>query len=346
MKVTVLQSDWNEILEKIPDFPGKAYYTREYLELLQNNGEGIATALLFEENHYIVGFYPFLLKKIPDRLCNEKLLYDIETPYGYGGIWTAPSHVSQVYAAHHQWCCNSGIVAEFVRLNPLVIQNFPEKLSRNFSHNRTTVSIDLTGNLDTILRRASIMRQRNFRRACLAGLSYRPCSRDEFMQLYLQTMQIINAEPYYFFSKIYFENIFDLRQDHFSARAAFTDENQLAAAAVFLEDSIATHYHLGASDRSLFSLRPNDFLIFKAAEESLQKGKKLLHLGGGLSDSTEDRLYKFKRGFSPSTQSFQIGRFIHQPELYSAISRKWQQETGSQPQIHLHYHQEKKHAII
>ncbi|MEW6712196.1 MAG: GNAT family N-acetyltransferase [Candidatus Riflebacteria bacterium] len=341
MNVSVLQSDWNRILEKIPDFPGKAYYTWEYLELLQNNGEGKATALLFEENQCIVGFYPFLLKRIPDRFCDEKSLYDIETPYGYGGIWAVPDHVSQVYAAHHNWCCDNDIVAEFVRFNPLIIQSFPEKLSQNFSHNRTTVSIDLAGNLDMILRRASIMRQRNFRRACRAGLSYRPCSRDEFMNLYLQTMRLLGAEPYYFFSKAYFESLFKLSDRCFTARAVFTTDNRLAAAAVFLEDSIATHYHLGASDRSFFSLRPNDFLIFKAAEEFLQRGKKVLHLGGGLSDSAEDRLYNFKRGFSPSTQSFQIGRFVHQPELYSDISRKWQQETGNQPHIHLHYHQEK-----
>ncbi|MFZ5950878.1 MAG: GNAT family N-acetyltransferase [Candidatus Rifleibacteriota bacterium] len=346
MKVTALQSDWSGVLKKIPDFPGKAYYTWEYLEMLQNNGEGKAMALLFEENHAVVGFYPFLLKKIPDRFCQEKTLFDIETPYGYGGIWANPDHVNKVYAAHHDWCRNNHIVAEFVRLNPLVNQFFSDTLSQNFSHNRTTVSIELTGNFNMIIQQASVMRQRNFRRACRAGLSFRPCSRDEFVHLYLQTMKLLGAELYYFFSNAYFENLFNLSDSCFTARAVFTADNRLAAAAVFLEDSIGTHYHLGASDRSFFSLRPNDFLIFKAAEESLHRGKKVLHLGGGLTDNSDDRLYAFKRGFSPSTHSFQIGRFIHQPEIYSAISRRWQQETGDQPQIHLHYHQEKKHEII
>jgi hypothetical protein len=107
---------------------------------------------------------------------------------------------------------------------------------------------------------------------------------------------------------------------------------------VFLLDKNSAHYHLGASSDSQHNLQAGAFLMLKTAEKIGQMRIPLLHLGGGLSLDKEDRLFRYKSGFSSISNDFYIGRRIHNAEVYNALSASWQKKTGKKPDILLHYH--------
>lgn len=330
---------WQQCLQTLPPFPGRPYYDYAYLQMLQHNGEGEATALIYRNNGELRAFYPFLLKEIPAHLCGEGRLYDIESPYGYGGpllLDGSQEARAALMQAHHRWCLAHAVVAEFTRFNPLTGNHLCLSPATRLEKNRTTISIDTRENLDRILSRATPARRRNFRRARQAGLKFAPCSGPDFIRLYQQTMQNLGAESYYFFSEAYFASLFALKDA--VLRGVFTPNGEIAAAAVFLDDALCRHYHLGASARHLQELRPNDFLMFMAAAESAANRQTMLHLGGGLSDTGSDQLFRFKKGFSPDRHDFFIGKTIHQPELYRQISGKAQEISGHLSNQLLHYH--------
>jgi hypothetical protein len=331
---------WRLALQSLPAFPGKAYYQPEYYQLLAENNEGKPTALAYYRQNQLFAFYPFLLKAVPASLTTQNL-FDIESGYGYGGpCFAEPSdEAAKTFTRlQSEWCAQNGVVAEFVRFNPLTgnhgfLQNF-----YRLEKNRKTIQINTDQDISQVLQQASPLRRRNFRKAQKAGLVYRQCSMNDFKNLYRQTMNKLNADAYYYFSEAYFTSLEHLLEHNAILRAAFDNKGRLAAAAVFLTDAQSFHYHLGASDQQLQALRPNDFLMLKVAQEAVSAGKKLLHLGGGRSLAEDDSLFRFKKGFAPQTLDFFTGKRIYSPDTYQQLSEKWQSFTGRQPKILLHYH--------
>jgi lipid II:glycine glycyltransferase (peptidoglycan interpeptide bridge formation enzyme) len=331
---------WNNALNSLPDFFGKAYYEFAYFKLSHANHEGLPTALIFSEKDKVVAFYPFLLKAIP-AVYGLGEMFDIETPYGYGGPYLRnpdQKAISAFQQSFASWCSNNSIVAEFIRFNPFIENHrFCENFAR-ISKNRTTVSIDTSSGLPQILKGCTSAKRRNFNNAVKSGLQISDCSLEEFRLLYRKTMNELRADEYYFFSDAYFAEIQRQCPHNFVIKAARTADGKTAAAGIFLKDSLSYHYHLGCSESSLLHLRPNDYLMLKVAEEANKSGKSILHLGGGLNDKAEDGLFRYKKGFSEQTHDFFIGRKIYRPEIYDNISANWQKLTGKQPEILLHYH--------
>lgn len=51
-------------------------------------------------------------------------------------------------------------------------------------------------------------------------------------------------------------------------------------------------------------MRPNDLLLYRAALEFRNRGLRVLHLGGGRSDSPDEGLWRFKRRFADLTYDY------------------------------------------
>ena len=79
---------WNRYLSRIER--KDIYFTPEYCEIYERNGEGKAQLFVYEEGENFV-YYPFLLRNLNElsylskSVAKHGTLYDITTPYGYGG---------------------------------------------------------------------------------------------------------------------------------------------------------------------------------------------------------------------------------------------------------------------
>lgn len=341
------QARWQQIIEQLPGFCGKAYYQYYYHRVCELNGEGRPAAIYFKQGQTAI-FYPFLLRPVPAILGGNGF-FDMQSAYGYGGpaVFGSSEEAIQAFGkAHADWAEKEGIVAEFVRFSPFLDQSLLTPFFKP-ELNRKTVSIELSGDFASMLCRASGPRQRNYRKAARAGLRYVAMPDiDKIVRIYREAMQRIGADSYYHFSDRYFSALNELPPDSRFYAGILDTDGRLIAGGIFLQDETAAHYHLGASTQKARDLQPDTFMLFEAARHIAASGRKILHLGGGLSLAEDDGLYRFKSGFSKKRHDFYIARKIHRPQKYQEFSAKWQALTGREPQILLHYHEGLEHADI
>ncbi len=53
------------------------------------------------------------------RRVESGRLFDLATPYGYGGWLVEGQDVEGLFRAYKRWCAKAGIVCEFVRFHPM-----------------------------------------------------------------------------------------------------------------------------------------------------------------------------------------------------------------------------------
>ncbi|HNS09699.1 MAG TPA: GNAT family N-acetyltransferase [Candidatus Ozemobacteraceae bacterium] len=332
---------WQQIFTQLPEFSGKIYYSYACHAATAANGDDQPAALFFSAGSNGRAFYPFLMKRVPEAVGGNGEV-DLETAYGYGGPVFFDLNTEQIdefYRQMRSWATANHVVAEFIRFNPLTPFQTCVDPACQVSHNRITVSIDLTNGPEAVLNSCSAARQRNWKKGTRLGLSVRRLADPaEFVPLYTQTMQRLAARSYYRFPQQYFAALAALSEDSCFYAGAFTDDGRLAAAAIYLLDPTSAHYHLGASDPQLLHTQANSFLMLEFARRLCGSGRQLLHLGGGLSLADDDSLFRFKSGFSARRHDFFIGRRIFNQQKYALFSGHWQKLTGLTPQILLHYH--------
>lgn len=355
---------WEEIYDSTSFFHGKSYYSPQYCKAIEYNGEGKALLCYFdidtqEGNFKII--YPFILKEIPAELTKElssKPLFDIESPYGYGGPMLLaedgyvyneerdPGNELAYYFTGEflKWANENNIVAEFVRFNPMTMNHNLFVSQYDISLNRRTIDINTLPNFNSILGKGSSARRRNYYKAVNNGLEAVWCPLNEkdamqcFRELYEKRMEQLEAEKYYNFSDAYFKALAELPESKALISIALYNGKIPVASSLFLFDEFSAHYHLGGSDDSYKDLQGSAFLLWEAARATHEMGLECLHIGGGLSLEPDDKLFAFKKGFSSRVREFYVGKRIINHWFYQEISRFWVEKNGKEPKILLHYH--------
>ena len=267
------KNKWEEIYNRVPYFQGKIYFSPYYCKALENNLEGKAVLCFYDDvinNDKITVLYPFIIKEIPEELTSnlsEKTLYDIESPYGYGGpmIFTSEGYLyndekdpGNEYATSFtkeflKWANKYNIIAEFVRFNPITMNQNLFYNQYSIELNRKTVSINTVDDFNTMLSKASSARKRNYYKALNNNLevAWCPLSDEEamlcFRDIYEETMQRLDADSYYYFSDAYFKSLSELPEQGLIGIALYNKEIPVASS-LFLFDELSAHYHLGGSD--------------------------------------------------------------------------------------------------
>ena len=303
------------------------YFEPEYGKLNEKTEDGCAESFLFEceygrvQNVYIKRRAPYLL--------DGEQYYDAITPYGYGGpvilecsdrerLLTA---YKDAYLAH---CSRERIVDEFVRFHPLEENAlcFGEVYETVYS--RHTVAVDLT-KADYSAVQFSPDCRNMIRKAAKKGVTVsidESCAELEgFIRLYYATMDKNSAADYYYFDREYFEQLRAIANSGLILINAFVEE-KLIASAMFMCSEEYMHYHLSSTDPEYYSYAANNAILAAAIEYGRERGLRWLHLGGGLSGSEKDNLFRFKRSFGrteANLKDFYMGRGIFMPEVYERL---------------------------
>lgn len=329
---------WNEYYKKMPAEKQDIYFTSQYYNMEQTNRGGKSKLFVYEDQSGNIGLYPFLMREI-DCPAIEGVYFDIETAYGYGGPLVREEKADFVKEFENEflrYCNETGIIAEFVRFHPLmknerIFQNNIQTL-----HNRNTVWINLENDLEDIWMHDISTKNRNTIRKCIKeGLQVRKGQDySRFAELYTQTMEKVGAQKFYYFGRPYFEYM-EKSKDYLLFEVYWN--NSIIASAIFMEYGNYFHYHLAGSDKNNLKLAPNNILLWEAIKYAKGHGFKRMHLGGGLTDSTEDSLFRFKQRFSSNTADFYIGKRIHNKEIYDKLIHRWEIEHNKKANILLQY---------
>jgi len=304
------------------------YFDDHYGKLYERFDRGIAETFYYRSDHGIIKHH-FIKRAIPVTIGGETY-YDLVTPYGYGGPVIVDCDeemksklIIQFYDSFSEYCRDNKIVSEFVRFHPIINNAADFGSLYNAVNIRKTLGTNLKDYEDPIQSEFSQSCRKNIRKALNKGVTFevvqRPEHLREFKNIYYSTMDRNQASDYYYFDDQYFDDILSRFRENVVVVKANLEGNVIAQGLYFAYGKYI-HIHLSGTLDEYLHLSPAYVLRYAIALWGKENGFELIHHGGGRSNSEEDGLYRFKKGFAMRTQfDFYTGKKIWNKAIYDLL---------------------------
>lgn len=332
--LTINESDkWDSTVKSFNNYD--VYYLSGYIKAFQIHGDG--EPMLFYYHDEKMRAINVVMKRDIEKDTNFKdliepgSLFDITTPYGYGGFIIEGSvdekSLERLEESYTRYCFSNNIISEFIRFHPVLKNSKVNNSLYEIKELGSTITVDLSSK-NQIWENFSGKNRNVIRKAIKSGVQiYWGRSSElieEFIPLYNFTMNRDSAMDYYYFKKDFYRSLLDdLKYNSLIFYAVYEQKTISMSIILFGNDNM--HYHLSASDREYNKLAATNLLLYEAACWGQENGYKKFHLGGGL-DSKEDSLYKFKKAFNKKSEThFSIGKKIFNQAKYD-----WLEEIRSE----------------
>ena len=333
MEVVTERTEWTSALQQFGDI-NDIYYDYNYFDIYKRHFNVEPEAIIWEDQ-YISIFWSHLVRSVPNELVSGQRLFDLITPYGYGGplisyntedstnIRRSLQHFMKQYL---EFAKMNNYVCEFIRFHPLIMNWEP--FYRDFcgviafDHINDTVSLNLSRDLEQIWQDIRKGHRYNIKKTAREGCEVRVLQNpsetdiDTFISLYYATMDKCHATQKYFFSSSFIK-------DHFSQLPTILIKadycGEMIGASIFIKKGPYIHYHLSCSNNCFKGVYPSESIIWNAITWAKERDFTSLHLGGGLAKN--DSLFNFKRGFSQTFNPYYTGKIIFNYEQYNALTK-------------------------
>ena len=320
IEVIVKKENWDRHISNfgVSDF----YHTYDYHYIAK--GDGIPQLLIYTAGQTCIGL-PLLIRNI-----SGTEFFDATSVYGYPGPLyknlSSDFDVAQFSKELLEFFRERNIVTVFSRLNPfmkqqhVVLQGLGE-----LEKKRVIVGIDLKKDVSqqrTEFRRRLKGQLNMARRHCSVKVADNDTEYQEFLNIYYETMERLNARPMYYFNDQYFKTL--AKSDSFETQtllAIHNDTGQTIGASMFIYKDSVVHYHLSGSKAEFKNLMPTKLLIDEMRIRATHMGLKYLNLGGGLSGDN-DSLFQFKLSYSKNLLEFFVWKLIVKPDVYHYLVKR------------------------
>jgi hypothetical protein len=291
-----------------------------YVELFAGPNDRVVGAYASTPEGWIL--YPFILRKV------NETLNDITTAYGYGGPFffgDATSYADDFWNAFSQWAQSEHVVSEFVRFSLFEDQLLPYPGQRE--QRLINVVRSLSPSEEEIWADYEHKVRKNVNKARRSGVTIEIDTTgariEDFLRIYVSTMERRDAERGYYFSRTFFETISQLKGQFVFAHAIH--ESRVVSTELALVSAHNVYSYLGGTDDKSFDLRPNDLLKHELFLWSKREGKQRFVMGGGYTH--DDGIFRYKKAFAPSgLMPFYTGARVldpcHYDELVAARTRE------------------------
>lgn len=325
LRVISDKNEWKEILEK--NSFDDIYYQYEFAKSLELHGDGMPM-LIYYRGENVQLFYVVMKRDISEDIRFRGLLkpgdlFDLETPYGYGGPIVigefSPEEQDHFKKELKSYCSEHGIVSQFIRFYPL-LDNWNHLNVLDITKSLKETIFMNTENEEIIFKNMDSKNRNMVRKAVKNGVTIirdKGERLDDFIRIYKHTMQMHNADEYYTFERDYFEYLIKNMYENISFFYALY-ENRIISAAMFLFNREIMHYHLSGTEPEFRHLAAANLLLYEAALWAAQNNIPRFHLGGGMAKG--DSLFGFKKQFNKTGQlPFVIGKTVFMPEKYEEL---------------------------
>ena len=322
---TLEQSElWDTVVRTFSEYD--TYWLSGYVKAFQIHGDG-EPLLFYYEDADTRGINVVMKRDVAkdERFAGkipEGEYFDFSTPYGYGGWIIEGERPEKLFGEYRHWCQTHGIISEFVRFHPVLGNHVFSQDTYEVVQLGNTVAMDTTS-AEVIWANLTSKNRNMIRKAQKNGIRIYngryPETFEEFRKIYNGTMDNDNAEAYYYFEPAFYRSICDdLPQNAQIFYAVY--EGKVIAASIMLAANGKMNYHLSGSIKEYAHLAPTNLLLYEAALWGCANGCKTLYLGGGVG-SSEDGLFKFKKGFyrKEDLLRFHIGKIIFHQEKYNEL---------------------------
>lgn len=302
------------------------YFDSGYGKLYERIEKGIAKIFAYESKDGKV-INQFIIREIPEKI-DGKIYFDIVTPYGYGGpiIETLTGDkeklINEFEKEFSKYCLENNIVSEFVRFHPIFknYQDFGRMYNAIYMRKTLITKLDEENPIKNQFKKSC---RKNIRQAMNRGVSYkiteRPQDLNKFKEIYYITMKRNNASNFYFFDDEYFDTILNTYKDNIVLVEAIFEDEVIAAGLYFTFNDVI-HVHLTGTLNEYLYLAPEYILRYAITLWGIENKYKLIHNGGGRTNSEDDTLYLFKRNFATLYDlDFYIGKKIWNNKIYKEL---------------------------
>jgi GNAT superfamily N-acetyltransferase len=327
---------WEEWLGPVPR---DVFHTSGYHEYSEASGDGEAYLVVVGTRDRGMA-WPYLLRPVPG--ASEHLgrpVADVSSVYGYPGplawgctpgdpfiaeawrevqaVWRTQDAIT-AFTRFHPLLGNASLVSGLRAAdvsgreptNPIVAggQTVSIDLSLGYQGVRAVYGRDLRREIDAS-RRAGLVTTVDTEWAELGT----------FARLYNETMARLQASEFYLFQESDFRRLRDALHDELHLLVTRVD-GTVAAAGLFTDWHGLIEWYLVGTDSAYASLSPSKELVDFAVEWAIERGARVLHLGGGRGGSRDSLLW-FKSRFSPRRHTFHTGRWILDHGATAQLSR-------------------------
>jgi len=315
---------WFALLKKIPE--PDLHFEPGYMRIFEQEGE--AKLFIYEKGNQFIA-YPFILRKLDGGL------YDISSPYGYGGPLYEPGieqqMVEEFYDCFKHYCRDNQIITEFIRFHPLLQNHRLITGLVEVHRNSTVVFIDLSKTLEQIRSDYRYSNRKNINKAVreevVVTIDNSPRYYTDFINIYRETMDRNNAQQFYYFGPDFFDRLHNYLHNNYIYAHAWKN-GRIVASELLIYNRFYMHSFLGGTLADFFVYRPNNLLKHETIKWAKEQGIKYFILGGGRSD--DDGIYRYKSTFSRDFTGYYTGKKIHNHEtvakLVSAMAPQKQKE--------------------
>lgn len=276
----------------------------------------------------------FIKRKIPVQVDNLSY-FDILTPYGYGGpvasnVVDLKSLVSEYFEHFSEYCQKNSIVSEFVRFHFFENSNIKDLFQG---------SVERIG--PHIIRDLSLPQYTDMSRSIKAGarkglesgievvIDETGEHLDDFLKIYLSTMDHNDATGFYYFKRDFFERLNTSLIGKFVYIHAFIDGNMIASGLNLYGPEYAYAF-LGGTHSEFYHHQPSMLIELKSIEYFKNLGLSYYVLGGGYTN--DDGIYRFKRKFARNgVYDYYVGNVIHNDFVYKKLVDSRKTEPGFDP---------------
>lgn len=312
------KEQWNEQLTLVEhsDF----YFTYDYHHISKNDNELPILIKYTDGNSTLV--FPLLLRPIEDTNY-----FDAVSVYGYAGVLAV--HIAEKFNKENfhkelnAFFKELKIVSVFSRLHPYL--EYQESLLDGLGSITTlgpVVYIDLKETLENqrkLFNRRTRTYLNSFRKTCTVIESKHEDDLNAFIQMYIKTMNRVNADKQYFFDEQYFHQLLSSSDFNSTLLLNIHNDSQIInGGALFMAKGPFVQYHLSALNEDFHDPSCIKLIIDEMRIKSSNAGFEYLNLGGGRG-SKKDSLFAFKSNFSKKVKSFKIWKHIVDEKAYKTL---------------------------
>ncbi|CAG9338238.1 peptidoglycan bridge formation glycyltransferase FemA/FemB family protein [Clostridium perfringens] len=303
------------------------YFEENYSKLYEDIENG--KTKVFRLNSEYGEIENIFIKRKIDFYKKEEI-YDITTPYGYGGpriVWVDNDNKDKLIKEYEKkfkkFCKKENIIAEFIRFNPIIGNHEYFKDIYDVKNIRKTLATNLKDYKDPIKEEFSKSARKTIRQVLKKGVTYKviqcPNELEEFKKIYYSTMDRKNADDYYYFDDEYFNKCLEFFKENIISIQVIFEEKIIAASLYFVYNNILEAHLSGTLSEYLY-MSPAYIIKYATALWAKENNIDIIHYGGGTSNNIDDPLYTFKKKFSQKTElDFYIGKKIWNLNLYKEI---------------------------
>lgn len=253
-------------------------------------------------------------------LDSELGLFDLTSPYGYGGPYFKGRPMwDKFWASFIEWARSEDVVSCFIRFSLLIPETVTKYVPAKKKNKNIIRDLDITH--EKLWYDYEHKVRKNVKRAINNNIEIKTDDQgitlNQFIDIYYETMKRRKANAEYYFRREFFERIISqLKESYLIFNAYYKDEIISTELVLFSSENI--YSFLGGTREKYFLLRPNDLLKHKIISWGINNKKKNYILGGGYSG--EDGIYLYKKSFAPNgVFEFKVGEIIVDEKKYNKL---------------------------